>query len=82
MDHDDEITPVDRLPVNPTNKAPLMVLHNLTLAMRGRVDRLAEIAHGIAVDPAPIHQITLNRIADVLHEDGQDEIKAAASLRT
>ncbi|HVQ52889.1 MAG TPA: hypothetical protein VMS92_22870 [Mycobacterium sp.] len=81
MDPDDEITPVDRPAAHPANKAKLMVIHNLALAMSARATRVAEIAHTIAADPAPVHDITWNKIADVLEEDGKDELRAAASLR-
>lgn len=83
---DDEPTVVesgDHLPsaVNPQNRGKLAVLSDLTVAMLGRVDRLRDICHSVAVDPAPIHAITWNRVADVLEEDGNAELKAAASLR-
>lgn len=77
----EETTPVDRPVAHPANKEKLAVISNLALAMRGRAERMGEIAHSIAVNPAPIHPIQWNKIADVLEEDGRDELRAAASLR-
>lgn len=84
-DPDDEVTEVERHPmpsaVNPANRGKLAVISDLTIAMLGRVDRLRDICHMVAVEPAPIHTITWNKLADLLEEDGQAELKAAASLR-
>lgn len=84
-DPDDEPTVVERhaMPsaVNPANRGKLAVLSDLTIAMLGRVQRLGEICHSIAVEPALIHDATWGRVADLLQEDGEQEIKAAASLR-